>query len=329
MADKIIFSDEQIEKIIELHWQGLYNWQIAEMFGTSKTKITNILHENNVPERHPWLDEEREKQIIDCYILYKNKSIVKKMMHTSDQTIDNLLDKYGIQKIDMSHVRQKYTINENYFDVLDTAEKCYYFGLLMADGYLNEKNNTLTLSLQERDRHIIESFNEAIGSNRPIDIMKFSEKNPNWSDQAVLRITNKHLKESLVKNGLRSNKSLTLEFPVDVVPEEYYPAFLLGYSDGDGHYSSNSKDKRINFIANVWFCEFVKKYIKDKLDINSSIMYCHGETDKPTRTFQIAGNNQIKKYLDWLYDNCDVHLNRKYDIYLKLYCNNTDNSLSK
>lgn len=328
MCKKIEFTQEQVEDIIKLHDRGLLNREIGVKYNVSKSTITRVLHENGVAPKHPWLTEEREKSIVECYIKYQNKSIVEKIMHVSGSTISQLLIKYNIEQVDQSKVRQKYTLNEHYFDKLDTSDKCYYFGLLMADGYLNEKNNTLSLSLQIRDIDIIKKFNNAIGSNRPITILKLSDKNPNWSDQAVLNITNKHLRETLVNHGLISNKSLLLQFPEKSVPEEFYAAFILGYSDGDGHYSNNPKDKRVNFIANEWFCEFVQKIVKDNLGVNSSIMYCHGKTEKPTRTFQIAGGNQVKKYLDWLYDSCDVYLERKHKIYIDLYCNDTNNSLS-
>lgn len=328
MSKKVEFSQEQINEIIKLHYEGYLNRQIGQLFNTSKTKIGHVLRENNISSRHPWMSREREKDIIECYNEHRNLAKVGRLLNANPQTVKEILIKNNIEVLDMSHVRRKYTLNENYFDELDSPEKCYYFGLLMADGYLNEKTNTLTLTLQIKDIDIIEKFNNAIGSNRTIKIIKMSDKNPNWSDQASLNITNKHLKETLVSKGLVSNKSLIIKFPEGIIPEEYYPAFILGYSDGDGHYSKNPKDKRVNFVGTQYFCESVKKILKEKLNINSSIMYCHRETEKPTRVLQIAGSKQVKKYLDWLYNNCNVYLNRKHQIYLDLYHENINSSRS-
>ena len=38
-----------------------------------------------------------------------------------------------------------------------------------------------------------------------------------------------------------------------------------------------------------------------------------------TRTFQIAGKNQVKKFLDWLYIDSELYINRKYNLYLSKY----------
>ena len=83
MSKKILFTQEQIEDIIKFHNNGLTNVEIGNIFGVSKSTITRVLHENNVPERHPWLNTEREKQIVDCYLEHKNKSVVEKIMHVS------------------------------------------------------------------------------------------------------------------------------------------------------------------------------------------------------------------------------------------------------
>lgn len=331
MGKKLDFSEDDITKMISLHNEGLLNREIAQIFSVSPSSIGRYLRLNNIPSKHPWLSNERKEQIVECYLECQNKTEVEKRLHTNSTTITDILLEYNIPMLDMSHVRQKYTLDEHYFDELDTAEKCYYFGFLMADGYLNEKINTLTIALQIRDRYIIEKFNNAIGSNRPITIKDMSKKNPNWSDQAVLSITNKHLKESLIKLGLCQNKSLIVEFP-DSVPEKFYSSFILGYSDGDGSYSKNPKDKRIKIIGTESFCKRVQEIVKEKLNVNSSIMYCHGNKETTTRTFQIAGNHQVKKFLDWLYNGTDLYLERKYNIYKELYCNdekvNINNSQS-
>ena len=65
-----------------------------------------------------------------------------------------------------------YTINEDYFDIIDTEEKAYLLGFLYADGNHFTKKNRITIGLQEKDKHILEKFNELIGSNRPLFLRK-------------------------------------------------------------------------------------------------------------------------------------------------------------
>jgi hypothetical protein len=56
-------------------------------------------------------------------------------------TVSSILKvrKISLRK-DISALHQKYTINQNYFDKIDTEEKAYFLGFLYADGYNNEKN---------------------------------------------------------------------------------------------------------------------------------------------------------------------------------------------
>ena len=53
-----------------------------------------------------------------------------------------------------------YTLNENYFEQIDTQEKAYFLGFLWADGC--NCNGVIHLVLQEKDKYILEKFNELI-----------------------------------------------------------------------------------------------------------------------------------------------------------------------
>jgi len=66
-----------------------------------------------------------------------------------------LLEKHRIQK-SVSQAQRKYSLNENYFDEIDTSNKAYILGFLYADGYNNRINNTVVLSLFKQDREILE-----------------------------------------------------------------------------------------------------------------------------------------------------------------------------
>ena len=44
----------------------------------------------------------------------------------------------------------KYTLNKNYFDVIDFQNKAYCLGYFMADGYNNEKRGVIEISCSEK-----------------------------------------------------------------------------------------------------------------------------------------------------------------------------------
>jgi len=53
---------------------------------------------------------------------------------------------------------RQYTFNEYIFENIDTEEKAYWLGFLMADGYNHESKTCVTLRLQEEDKEILEKF---------------------------------------------------------------------------------------------------------------------------------------------------------------------------
>ena len=130
-------------------------------------------------------------------------------------------------------------------------------------------------------------------------------------------MSNAAVHDALISHGVIPCKSLTLTFPK--INEMYYSSFILGYMDGDGHISENPKDKRCNLVSTESFCTSVADILKDTLDVNCSIMLCHGKTEVTTRMLQVAGGRQVKKFLDWIYSDCDIYMERKYAIYQKLY----------
>ena len=47
---------------------------------------------------------------------------------------------------------RKYSLNESYFDDIDTADKAYFLGYLMADGYNDEKRGVVEAAWSNLDQ---------------------------------------------------------------------------------------------------------------------------------------------------------------------------------
>ena len=68
------------------------------------------------------------------------------------------------------------------------------------------------------------------------------------------------------------------------------------------------------------FCEGLQKYLHEKLNINSVHIYdasCHNEV---TKSLCIGRNEDKIKFLEWMYKDADIYLQRKHDIYQNVYC---------
>lgn len=315
---KIEFTQKQLDEMVKMHNDGFLHREIAEKFNTSRSTIDRKLRELNISSRHPWLNEEREKMAIELYKKYQNETKVAKEVHMSASTVRDILVRNNVYMPSMSEIKRIYDIDETYFDIIDTHEKAYFLGLLYADGCVDEKHNKVYLSLQEEDKHILLQFKEALKTQQPLYFREF-RNHVDWKNQYCLCISNKRICEALVSHGCFQRKSLKLKFPEDM-DKEYYSSFILGYFDGDGWISKNTKDKRCSITGTLDFCTKVSTILKEELDINTSISYDHHKTEKPTRTIKIAGGNQVKKLMEWLYSKCDIYLERKRKRYVDVYC---------
>ena len=140
-----------------------------------------------------------------------------------------------------------------------------------------------------------------------------------------LDITNKHISDRLAEFGMVQNKSLILEFPkwLDI---SLYSSFLRGYFDGDGHIEWD-QTRFVTIASTSQFCKYIKEFLQKVLDINCSI-YNTANKDSNTKLLYICGKEKIKKFLDFIYQDAELYIERKYNIYQKICTEmNTNNSL--
>lgn len=247
-----------------------------------------------------------------------NKYLVTK------NTISNILKKNNIEVVHKLRKNTKaggkrlYTLDEHYFDIIDTEEKAYFLGLLYADGCNYEKRKLINIALQEEDKEILEKFNIAINSNKPLYQIK--KKNENCKIQFKIELASKHMSQQLTKLGCTPRKSLTLIFPTEEqVPFYLIRHFVRGYFDGDGSISyrlhkNKYKKYLVQIISTLDFCNSLQNIIP----CLSSICQDNRSLNTSTRILCISGKNQVIKFINWLYTDSSIYLNRKYKSQLGL-----------
>lgn len=302
------------DKIITLYVSGMLQKDIAKMFSTSKSSIGRFLRSNGVFGRTKLTQDDKDN-IIRLYQCNNTTDQIANKYHISNKTVSEILHLSGVRIARYGEHSRKYTLNEHYFDVIDCKDKAYILGLLYADGC--NTGQCISISLKAEDKYILEQINELIESNRPLKLLPYHEKNEKWSDQYKLSISNKYMATRLIELGIVPHKSLILTFP-DWLTEDLYPDFIRGYMDGDGNIAK--KEKRVNIIGTESFCVKLADILHRILNINCGIYLCHGNKNTTTRTLQIAGGNQVRRFLDYIYNDANLYLFRKYDIYKALYC---------
>lgn len=159
-------------------------------------------------------DDEKDK-ICNLYLDGFSTVKIGKMYGVGNKSIASVLSDRGIER-DRSLSTRIYHLDEHYFDVLDTPNKCYIFGFLLSDGSNNRNKSTVTISLQEEDREILERMRLELNSDKPLEYLDYSNKHDfgyNYKNQYRLLFFSTKLCNALSSHGLMPNKSLILEFP--------------------------------------------------------------------------------------------------------------------
>lgn len=263
---------------------------------------------------------EEEEKI--CNIYKSGMSTVKigKEFGVSHKKIARILDSYGIKRV--GNGRRKYSLNENYFDKIDTPNKAYVLGFLYADGNNNLTKQTISMSLQEDDFEILEAIRKEIGSEKPLKFIDYSNKHDfgyTYKNQYRLLMHSKHMSETLRDLGMVPNKSLVLEFPK--IDPELYSHFIRGYFDGDGsvHFSTTIHSNcLVTITSTLPFCEKIKAILETELKVHIGIRDA-SNNNGITKVAYVSGKNQLKKIYNYLYKDASLFMSRKYQKFFSQY----------
>ena len=142
-------------------------------------------------------------------------------------------------------MKRKYNVNDVYFNKIDTEEKAYWLGFLLADGCIHERDgqDRLSLVLGIKDKNHLEKFKKSLSFEGPI--IDYTKKSGLFIGliHSYIRITSQLLVNDLAKVGCMPRKTLTLEFPI--IYDELRHHFIRGYFDGDGNFQSDANHHQI------------------------------------------------------------------------------------
>lgn len=148
-------------------------------------------------------------------------------------------------------------LNAHYFDIINSLEKAYWFGVLSADGSLIagkfkptpsdqadgksiRYRYTIQIELNIRDMILLERFCDVIGIDYDQIKIRTRFKHGKKYRHAYLRFDCKPMAEALLKHRLTSPKTNRISLPkLYTIPERLNSrklllAWLRGYYDGDG-----------------------------------------------------------------------------------------------
>lgn len=215
-----------------------------------------------------------------------------------------------------------YSVNEHFFDKIDTPDKAYCLGLFYADGCNLLESNYISIELQANDYDVLNSINNLLENTSPVKIYSSENKTNRKLDTCRIRIRSEYLCNRLNELNFIPRKSLTLDFPY-WMDDELIPYMLRGYIDGDGWVQKY----RIGFMSTDKFCKGVKKYF-DSIGLECHIRDMKRKYNEHTKTFDINGRKNIIPFVEKMFSGGTIFMDRKVKKYIEFgFLDDKNNSL--
>lgn len=220
---------------------------------------------------------------------------------------------------------RKYTLDENFFSVIDTEKKAYWLGFIFADGSVTIRKKglgqaILQIKLDSKDVNHLKQFHLDIGTDK---LVKYYSMQTEYSQVEYVQsglISNK-LVEDLINKGCVPRKSLVLKWPTGL-SEELSHHFMRGYFDGDGSIFETKQKTKYGIWKHpgITICgtrEFLSEYAK-RLGFDKVIYPEYRKLDKNCWSLKLSSKVRCKSFFDQVYRCQTVCLSRKLNKFMEL-----------
>lgn len=310
------------EKYLEDNFCDMTHKEIGDVLGRTEQAVRAKCFDMDLYKKEkPW--EEWEVQFLKDNYMEMSKAEISEVLGRTSSAVQLRASRLGFKK-------SPYTCNYHYFDEIDTEEKAYWLGFFAADGWIsyNKDSNAgvVGIELQYGDIGHLKKFNKAIEGNYQIKDRwrpcRISTKDPNKKHHmCVIRIFSLKLYKSLVNLGYNNNKSLECIIP-ECIRENLLRHFVRGYFDGNGSVSYKKGKRYPYYKVRITTAskELVKTFLNifDDLGMKNVDYTTITENDVIVHDITFNRNKDKLALLDWMYKDCSIYLDRKYNKYLKI-----------
>jgi len=237
-------------------------------------------------------------------IMYKEGKTLQQISDECEAAIPIIRRKIIKNKTDIRFKNKKYEVNDNYLDNIDSHEKAYFLGFFYGDGHHNAKKSEMMIAIQSKDRIVVDSFAEELGSTRPMRLIPPNREG--WQEKIHMSFSSPRISERLTSFGCNQNKTHDLKFP-NYIPDKFLNSFILGMFDSDGSiWVTNKNSYGFCICGTLEICQGIAKFFKE-VDIDIHI-YPHKSGIFYART---SKQTSIEKIGEIMYKDCKIWLPRK------------------
>lgn len=251
-----------------------------------------------------------------------NKELMEKYSIKYPQSLRNFLkrEKVFIPLQNRKNVKRSYSIYHDYFENIDSHNKAYIVGFILADGYVDLKYNRVSIELSLKDIDILLKIRKELQSGSPIRIYKkscgISTRPDRYFYYCKTSFNSSKLVSDLNKIGFKSNKDgETYSLVYSSIEDRFKSSFFRGNLDGDGSYfSGQTKTGWKQSIQVVGPEDFLRSSYSNFFSNNSSIVAY--KNTSLVKSFAISKYDLFIQALSKIYDSSEIFLDRK----LKYLC---------
>lgn len=311
------YIDSKLDKMIELFDKGYKIKDIASELNIGGRVISRRLEKTGRKIRKEHKSKEflmsKSTEILQLYKEGKSTIEIGKIFDCVSSSIWRVLKE---NNADINPVKFNF-VNEDFFENIDNEINAYCFGFWLADGNVSTKGNVSKMQITDLD--ILTTIKEKMKYTGDFGITPAYD---NRLTSYCLKISSEKLRNDLIKHGCMPNKTFLLKFPQ--IPENLIRHMVRGYLDGDGSINVYSSVK--HRIYNRWTTNFVgtRDFLEPLMEIINKICVSgvylqkkNKNNDKNTWLLDIKNHHCIP-FLNWIYEDSTIKLNRKYQKYLEL-----------
>lgn len=258
-------SKENKEKAIKLYLEGYTRDEIGSKLNYSPSTVSQWITDEGVSKTN-YYSEEFKEMVVQEYVQGFDSTELSNKHDLNKGTLMDWVRKRGKSRLSGPDTKIG---NVNYFDIIDSEEKAYWLGYIMADGSVSLYNNqySLKLTTQKNDANTIKDFLESINSTNKIyyGIGNYLKVNGEYNEYARCSLTSKHMISRLIELGVVPNKSGKEKIPAEIKGTNLEKHFIRGYFDGDGTVSYNEETgviKVVIYTASKDMISDFNKYMK-------------------------------------------------------------------
>lgn len=312
------YGEQYRDDILDAHAFGRSANQIAKDLGVSRGVVVRVLNKAGIDVSHRTYKCKTGPIAprLDAMIARYNEGYgLEAIGKEFGCTASNIKKHFRRAGVRIKSVRDySYPVDEHFFDVIDTEEKAYTLGFLMADGCNSPHIPVLRLAITDRD--VLEMMAAAMGFGGPIKTKQREDHKPIH----VMNIGSRVMCDALVRAGCGYRKTYHATYPDRaVVPEHLERHLIRGWNDGDGTITRNTSrgswSSRI--VGTHAVCLGLQDAVRRHLGFDGQVYPVHDSGKHVTHAFDAGKPANLRRYLDWLYADATIYLPRKRDKYLE------------